>query len=208
MLIFPDLFGEAELLEFTEKDYAALEGVLDATLSKHLLRYLQNSDANPTLVATIKDCLGKTIESYTFHYVLREKGILELIGSLSPENLLATNADYNDIKDKLTFLDKNLYKLRIEIPARTKTAYEDFIDSMRAVLLRMDDKGIEPSFPNVLERIEVNKFVFYVPNARNHPTGCNIVNSKKRQWIMCLRGLEFKEYCDSKGINYIDRRNF
>ena len=208
MIVFPDLLGDIELAEFNESDYSALGCVLDSTLAKHLKRYMENPEANQLVVENLRKYLGDTIESYTLHYVLRDKGILELITKLTPETLLTTGADYTYIKEQLKFLEDNKYKLLVEIPARSKTAYESFLSTIRGVLSRMHEKGVKPTYDNILQRIEVNKYVFYVPSAKSKPTGCNIVNSRSRQWTTCLRGLEFKEYCDSRGINYLQRRSF
>lgn len=208
MIVFPDLLGDSELEEFNENDYRALGRVLDSTLAKYLKRYMENPEANKKVVEDLSNYLGDIIESYTFHYTLRDKGILDLIGKLTPETLLTTGANYITIKEQLKFLDDNKGKLLVEIPARSKTAYDEFLSTIRGVLLRMKDKSKEPTYDNLLKRIEVNKHVFYVPGAKSKPTGCNIVNSKKRQWTTCLRGLEFKEYCDSRGINYLQRRSF
>lgn len=208
MDIFPNLIGEAEFALFTEQDYLALSGVLNDTLAKYIKDYIENPEANPEVVSAIVSNIGHLVDSLTFHYVLIDKGIIELIGKLSPETLVSSNADFDTIKEKLKFLEDNIGKLRVTITARSKAAYDSFRTSISGVLARQKEAGIEPSYPNLLERIEGNKFAFYVPNDKGHPTGTAVVNSRRRVWVMCLRGLEYKEYCDNHGINYIKRRLF
>ena len=215
MVIFPEILGEAELAEFTERDFEALKRVLDPTLARHLSRYATNPESDVTVVSNVIKYLGSTIESYTLHYTLREKGILDLIVKLTPETLLGSpdnafsnSMDYSTIKEQLTFLDNNKHKMLMEFPIRTRDAYEDFLASVTRVTTEMRAKGKATTFADIPKRIQVNKAVFYVPNAKSISTGCGIINSRRRQWITCLRGLEFKEYCDSKGLNYVQRRNF
>jgi len=208
MDIFPNLLGENELKFFNESDFMSLTCVLDDTLAKHIKDYINNPLANTEIISSLDEKFTKTIDSLTFHYTLQEMGIIDLIGRLSPETLLNTNADFGDIKTKLTFLEDNIDKLRVTIPARTKAAYEDFCATMRRVLQRQQEAGVQPTYPDIMKRIEANKFAFYVPNDKGHHTGTAIVNARRRQWMMCLRGLQYKEYCDNKGLNYIKRRLF
>ena len=208
MDIFPSLLGEAEFELFTEQDYLALSGVLNDTLAKYIKEYLENPAAKPEVVAAIQKNIGPLINSLTFHYVLFDKGIIDLISKLSPENLVNSSADFEDIKEKLKFLEDNIGNLRVTISARPKSAYQSFITSVKGVLDRQKLSGITPTYPDILARIEGNKFAFYVPNDKGHPTGTQVVNSRRRVWMMCLRGLEYKEYCDNHNVNYIKRRLF
>lgn len=208
MDILPNILGENEFMFFDEADYICFSGVLDDSLAKLITSYMNNPEAKPEIVAAIKDNLGPVLESLTFHFTLSEMGILDLISHLSPQTLISSNADFDTIKEKLTFLETNVDKLRVNIQARPKSAYESFTSMLARVLAKQKAAGVEPTYPDILSRVQGNKFAFYVPNAKGHPTGTAIVNAKRIPWTICLRGLEYKEYCDNNNINYITRRLF
>lgn len=208
MIIFPEVLGEAELSVFEEKDFNSLSQVLDDTLAKYIKNYIENPEANQDVVKRIQDNIGDLVTSLTLHQVLQDKGIVSLVLSLSPENLLSSGADLRDIKEKLQFLEKYVDKVRTTIAPRSKSAYTDFVVTMRGVVNRMSSLGIPTTFNDVIKRIESNKFMFYIPNDKGHTTGVNIINSKRRQWTLCLRGLEYYEYCEEHGIDYVKRRLF
>lgn len=208
MDVFPGLIGETEFANFIPEDYVALGYVLDDVLAKYLRDYISNSDADDEIVSNISKYIGPVIESLTFHYTLKEMGITDMISRLSPENLISANVDHKDIQEKLKFLEDNIHKLRTVIDSRSKTQFENFMSAMRALDARMRSQGITPTYYNWIDGIISNKFLFYVPNDKGHTTGTGVITSRRRQWTMCLRGLEFKEYCDAKNIPYITRRAF
>lgn len=208
MVIFPEILGEAELSMFNQNDFQALVLVLDDTLAKYLKDYIENPEADNTVVQLVKDNIGDTITSLTLHQVLYDKGMITLLSSLSPESMLYSGADLQDIKEKLEFLEENVDKVRTIINPRPKYAYESFLTSMKSLTIRMREAGVTPTFDKLVERIQSNKFMFYVPNDKGHSTGVNIINSKRRIWTMCLRGLEYDEYCKEHNLDYIKRRVF
>ena len=208
MDILPNLLGEAEFRFFTEQDYLALSDILDDSLALWIKRYVENPDADAKVVEDIREHMWSLVESLTFHFKLQEMGMVELIRGLSPENIVQSGIDEESVIKKLKFLEDNIGKLRTVISPRTKTMYENFIASIKGVLSRMSLEGATPTYPDIIKRIESNKFVFYVPNDKGHNTGMNLINSRKKAWTMCLRGLEYKQYCDNAGINYIVRRLF
>ena len=208
MDIFPELIGEKEFEYFNAATYTALSEILNDTLAKYLKDYITNPAANVEIVSDIQKYLGEQVESLTFHYVLQDRGIIDLVGHLTPETLIKSDVNREEIKNQLLFLESNINKLRTVIPARTKKAYEAFMSCLSGTLETMRSEGIQPTYPNIIKRIESNKFVFYTPNDKGHTTGSNIINSRRKQWIMCLRGLQYTEYCDANGINYLKRRVF
>ncbi len=208
MVIIPEILGEAEFRFFNDTDFECLKDVLDDSLAKYLKTYFENPEANPEIVARIKEKIGDAVESLTMHYVLQEKGIISLLASLSPETLMNSGTDLEEIRVKLKFLEDNIDKVRVTISARPKAAYDNFKTSISGVIHRMMLEGVETTFPEVLARLDSNRFLFYVPNDKGHTTGVSIVNTKRRQWVMCLRGIEYKQYCDNNGIDYITRRYF
>lgn len=208
MFIFPDMLGEAEFKEFTASDYIALSKVLDDVLCNYLKSYCSNPEADPYIVDCIQNFLGSTVESMTLHYVLKERNIIDLVQHLSPVNLLDVQEDFPRILEDLRFLDANADKLILHISGRTKEAWDNFYTSMAAVISRMEAKGIPTSVPNLLKILEANRFVFYKPNDKGHSTYTDVVFKNRRQWTMCLRGIEYIQYCNDNNIDYSKRRLF
>lgn len=209
MDIFPGLLGETEFRMFTETDYACLHSVLDDTLAKYILDYMCSENADQEIVGSIQKNIGKIVESMTFHLQMRDKGIIDLLKGLSPESIVSLDADSaKDVREKLTFLEDNVDKVRLNIQPRSKKSWEDFYSAMQALHIRMLQSGIRPTYDDMLERLKSNSFIFYVPGDKGHSTGMGLINSRRNQWTICLRGLEYKDYCDSKNINYLERRVF
>ncbi len=208
MVIFPEVLGETEFSMFQQKEFEALSLVLDDTLAKYIKTYMENPEANPDTVESVKKNIGDLVTDLTLHQVLQERGITTLLASLSPESMLTSGADLKDIKEKLTFLEENVDRVRTVIMPRPKVAFEAFRSAMVSLCSRMKSEGVTPTFENIIARIDSNRFMFYVPNDKGHTTGVNIINSRRRYWTMCLRGLEYHEYCEQHGIDYIRRRVF
>lgn len=208
MDIIPNILGETEFREFTKSDYVILCGILDDQLAKYIKTYTENPEADQELVQVIKENLSETLDSLTLHFVLKEKGIIDLVDKLSPEALLLPSTDLNEIKESLTFLKENENKLRYSITPRTKAQFEEFSDMIDTVLRRLQSKGITPSYPNIPKKIQSNKFLFYIPNDKGHTTSCNVISSKSKQWNQCLKGIQFIDYCNQNNISPVDRRAF
>lgn len=208
MEIIPGILGEAEFAYFNENDYGNLRGVLNTALAGHLKSYLNTPNANPKVVADINKYLGDEIVGLTMHKVMQEKGITDMVTSLSPETLLTVIEEKPEIREQLTYLAENFDKLRVTIKPATKADYERFESSVLSVLQRMSADGIVPTFPDIRLRLDANKFIFYKSNGKLQSTGVGILNAKHQQWRLCLNGLLFKEYCDEKNINYVARRVF
>lgn len=208
MDIFPELLGENEFSCFNETDYVALNDVLNDVLAKCIKNYMSNPNANKAIVDAMQTHLGPTIESMTMHFVLEEKGILDLVRSLVPENLPSMDIDLDNLIEQLSFLESNSTKLMTSIPKRSRESWETFHERMKSLRARMLTAGVTPTYSDFIDRIEANKFVFYVPNAKAYSTGSQIVNMKRRQWIISLRGAEYMKYCSERNIPYVERRKF
>lgn len=209
MDIFPQLMSEKEFSLFTASTYMALKDVLDDLLADDLRAYMTNPDADPMIVESIQRFLGPTIESLTFHIVLKERGILEKLQYLLPQSILTIPAEDVEphIKD-LLFLEENSSKLMSTIPKRSKEAWDNFYAEMTKVVDIAESSGTQLSYPDLLANLQTNKFIFYQSNSKGHSTNSYMVNSRRREWTMCLKGLQFKTYCDDKNIPIINRRVF
>ena len=208
MDVFPDLIGENEFAFFDENTYKALSGVMDDLIASYLKDYCANSNARPEIVKSIRDNLGETIDKMTFHLVLHDRGIPDLVTHISPESILDMNVDRDTIYNDLKFLEDNIDNLIPNIAGRSKTDWETFRDELVRAMTRMSSAGVSPTYPDILGRVDANKFIFYVPNAKGHSTRTGVINSKRRQWTMCLRGIEYDRYCTEHNLSVSQRRVF
>lgn len=208
MDIFPKLIGEKEFLNFTDEDYAALSAVLDDVTAKYICDYCDNPNADKALVEKIRSHMQETLTSLTFHIELKNNGTVELVKSLSPESLPYADVDLNELIAKLSYLEANQDNIKSTIPGRTREAYERFVASMDMLVSRMKMDGIIPTYPDMVKRIQANKFLFYQSGEKEHTTGIGILNNKKRQWILALNGARWIQYCTEKGLSHSQRSAF
>lgn len=208
MDIFPSLLSDDCIKFFEPRDFVALGGVLNDYLAEYIKNYIMSDDGDAEVKAILIEHLGALVESLTFHYTIKNLGIIELINNIIPETILKAEVDLTAIQSHLKFIEDRQGMLRTFIPPRKRDKYDAFYNSIRCVLGRMQQAGVTPKYRDMLLRIESNKSTFYTPNDKGHSTGCGVVNSKYRQWVTCLRGLEYKQYCDNKKMDYISRRLF
>ena len=208
MDVIPGLLGEAEFREFTDTDYAIFGDILDDKLAKYIRDYINNPEADPEIVKSIKNNMGDLVKSLTLHFELQDRGIIKMLESLSPETITLPECDLDSIEESLEFLTNNSNILRYDIAPRTKESYSQFISMIEKVITRMQMNGVATTYPNLLKRIDSNKFVFYIPNDKGHTTSCGIVASKSKQWQSCLSGIKYLKYCNEHGIGVLNRRNF
>lgn len=208
MDVITNILGEKELSYFDNDDFGVFVGVMDDNIARSVKRYLGSAEANRQIVEHIRTHIGDRVESLTMHFTLQESGITQLLSTISPEVLLSAEVDIDDVYDKLKFLEQNVDKLLVTIPARPKSAYESFITCIESVIDRIIQAGDSPTYPEVVARVKANSFLFYKPNDKGHSTGTGIVNSRRNSWIQCLRGIEYTKYCDEHGVNAVDRRAF
>ena len=208
MEIIPGLLGEAEFLLFSEADYANLKNVLNDVLAIYICDYTKNPNADPVIVENINKYMDKALESFTMHLILEQRGIIDLLRTLAPNGLLLPNVNLDDIIDKLSYLYDNKEKILYYLPRRDKEHWTDFKQSIKDVLERQRANGVKPTFPDIMKRIEANKFIFYNPNVKDIKTNAQIVLSRHTLWLEELRGAQYLRYCNDKGITVRDRRAF
>lgn len=208
MDIFPQLIGEKEFRYLTPDDYGAIDGILDEVTAGYLLTYINHPAAENTIKSDIVRYLKPSIDSLTFHTKLKDEGYVDLVKNLNPESLAISDVDLDNLITKLSFLEENASKIKSTIPARTSQAYKDFYAAMSGVSTRMKISGIELTYPDMLDRIAANKFLFYTTGEKDHPTGVGILNSKRRQWTIALKGAKWLKYCKSRNISVAERSKF
>lgn len=209
MDVIPMLLGETEFKFMDSKDYQIFSGVLDDNLARYIVNYMKDPNADQTVVAKIKSNIGDDVESFTYHIVLRENGTIDLIRNLTPELLLSSDEAFiTDTFEKLSSLEENLHKLRAVIPARRKNEYTAFISMIQMLLAKIHASGSQPTYPDIINRIQSNSFVFYNPKIKDRSTGCGVVESRKYIWQVCLNGIRYEYYCRKHAIDLSKRMLF
>lgn len=208
MDVLEGLLSEVEFRLFNAGDYLALRDVLDGNIAEQLQRYLDKEGQDPLVVDSIKSFLGPDIEAMTLPKKLRDEGYVELISRMSPQVLIQAYQDPEYIKDvhrKLRFLEANYNRVASTYPERTMEKYQAFLNHMSIMLCR----ATEPlTYPDLIARIENNRYMFYAPRGAVQSTYLAPIMKRRRIWLQCLRGLDYKEYCDSRGISFEQRRLF
>lgn len=211
MDVINGILSESEFRLFSSEDYAALQNLLDDSLSDQILSYINKEGQDAFVLDNIKCFLLPTIEALTFPLKLHAEGYVEMVSKLSPQVLVSTVQDPEYLKDvhkKLRYLEANYDKVTSRTPTRTRAEYDTFKFRMEVLVTRAMVQNIELKYPDVVQRIEANRFVFYSPQDKGHSTMLGHITRRHREWTLCLRGLDFKEYCDIKGIPANLRRSF
>lgn len=205
LFVIPQLISEEDFLYFNEETYAALLPLLDDVLCKYLSDYMSNPEANQQVVDAIDKHYHSIIESYTLPAKLEEMGVFSLVATITPQAVVNLDIDRNEVIEKLSFLDKHCAKTISSVQPRTAANYHIFEQELEKVAMR---KPFVNENPNMLQMVKSNSFIFYMSHEKLRKTGMGLVNSRRRSWIVSLRGAEFLNYCESKNIPVNVRRLF
>lgn len=205
LFVIPQLLSEEDFSYFDEDTYNALLPLLDDVLCKYLADYMKNPEANPDVVETIDHYYHGIIESYTLPAKLEEMGVFSLVATITPQAVVNLDIDRNDVIQKLSFLDKHCTKTISSVQPRTAADFHLFEKELAKVAMR---KPYANANPNMLRMIQSNSFIFYMSHEKTRKTGMGLVNSRRRSWLVSLRGAEFLNYCENKNIPVNVRRMF
>lgn len=208
MDVIPELIEEAIIAEFSPADFENFSRVMNKALALELSEYMKNPEADSYVVDKISNFLGSTIELFTLDHIMEERGIYKLVQSLVPQNLASANVDLDKLIEELSFLEENASKLMLKLPTRSKHDWEAFYLSVKNAISAVLTKGGELERSNTLAILEANKFVFYVPLAKDVVTSAGIISKRNRQWNLSLKGAKFLKYCNEHNIGILDRRSF
>ena len=207
MVIIPAIMGEAELSLFTPEDFKVFKKLLNAPLCKYLKEYMESADANPDVVARLKEEVGPIVESYTLQYEFVPDGTVEMVNTLIPQNIVKSDGTLNTLIERLSKLKDREHLLVATIPARNSKDYKDFLVIVNSVLLKQSQLGITPTFPDVMKRLKANSYVFYTQHEKPQATGLGALIRQRNKWLISLRGAQYTKYCDENNIS-IEKRGF
>lgn len=208
MDILPKILGEKEFKHFTKSDYAALSSVLDDVTARYLQDYCANPNADKEVVTAIEENLSGSITSLTFHLELKKRGLIDLVQGLAPESLVYADVNLDELIEKLSYLEEHQGDIKSTIPGRCKDDFRRFEAAVSGVISRIYASGSTPTYPDIMERLSANKFLFYQTGEKEHTTGVGILNSKKRQWTLALNGAKWLKYCNERNLTHDMRSVF
>lgn len=216
MYVLPGILREEVVEYFDEDGFDAFRNVLDDILSSYVRQYMENPEANQSVVRLLQDKVGKTVKSLTLQKDCEERGILELVRGLTPASLSA-GIDLQDIIDKLSYLEDNFDYITTYIPVRTSSDYSAFYQAVkmagRRYLQYCENAGEDTGLLSIaiqkeLNCMSANSFIFASAHEKTRSTNLSVLVSRKRMWVMSLRGAEFQIECAKRNIPQSIRRNF
>lgn len=194
MEIVYDLITEDHLTHWNPDIFGTLCNLLDDTLALKFRRYFESTEANPEIQAMCRQYMGKTVESYTFHIVVQEMDLINLVREITPETILLTSEEYRaDVKEKLQFIKDNYDKLRANIPARKRTDWLEFSDMMA----HMPYATVE-----YMKNLSVNKAIFFGSHEVDRALPTRYLIKAKDKWMMALNAIKWGEYCKQNQMPY------
>ncbi len=208
MDVIPGILTERELRYFTDEDYHALAGVSAEIVCNHINNYIDDANSDPEIVNRLQTNMGSLLARYRLNKRVTDEDTIAYIDSLVPEALPQQSDEYQNVIDRLQFLEGNYTSIIVTIPPRKKPMYMDFLSSLLSVLDRMSKDEVSPTYGNLLQRIDANKFMFYVPNEKTRTTRMNRIISTRRKWTLALNGARYLQYCQENGIGAAERRRF
>lgn len=208
MDVISGILGETEFSYFTKDDFGTFTKVMDDTVANMVIKYMNDQAADKAVVGLIQENIGEVLRIRTLHKQLHAQGIPQLLTTISPETILTAEIDLDDVYKKLKTLDETSADILSYMPARSKDDFLSFKAMVQSVLVRIQQDGNKPTYPEIIKRIEANSFLFYRPNDRGHNTGVGIIGYSTQRWKQCLRGIEYDMYCHDHNISPIARRAF
>lgn len=208
MDIIPGILTDKEFKYFKESTYAALAAVSADILSNALNAYIDSPEADSDVVESLQEYMGSLLERYRLNKRVLDEDTISYIDSLVPETMASQDVDYTQIVEKLQFLEDSYTNLVISVAPRNRRLFDNFLKEILDVLICMHNKGVSPAYPDIMDRIKGNQFLFYSPNEKTRVTKVSRVVSARRRWTLTLNGAKYLLYCQEHGIGLQERRRF
>lgn len=180
-----DVLDEAFFLQASPECLLAFSKLIDDGVATLLQRYLETVDVDHPVAQVINNYLGEAMRTATFHLVIKERKLHDLVAKLNLESVADMQVGRAEMRKQLEYLQDNFPYIRARIEPPTK---EDFVHFQKTA-------------PNGYDRIiAANSLMFYQPRATARMTG---VGNILRRWSECeiaLKGLQYRDYCDTKGF--------
>ncbi len=208
MDIIPGLLTETEFRFFDSDTYEALTAVASDIVCDQINQYIDSPDADSAIVDALEAHMGDILSRFRLNKRIIDEKVIDYIDSLVPETLAQQDVDYQQIIDKLQFLEDNYTSIVINVTPSKKQDYENFVSAIFKVTCSMRSQGVNTTYPDLVSAIEDNKFIFYTPGQKTRTTKVNRVLSTRRKWTMALNGSRYLLYCQEHDIDAAERRRF
>lgn len=218
------MFKEIEIACFNEEFIEAFTQLLDDKLSLRVKQFIDSVlesdlvnnrhvelvDLIVTNVEMMRDIMGQTIATNTFHTEAHDRGVVKTLTSLNIVTIqMNTSIDREELLTDVTWLLDNQDLWQGEIKPRSKEAFEVFmyeVDQLKTRALSMyimlknsTDMDFEYN-PLLKEAIKENKAIFYQrENARN--TGMYYIIRERPEIEKLHHWLEYNKLCDDRRVS-------
>lgn len=196
MDVLKNILSEADVMYMSDATLISLGKLVDDKLAKRLKKYLDDSEGYYGVKNRIKELIGATIETALFHEVALERGIVDLVSKINLETLAFASIDIDKYIEELIWLKEHKSFIKSYIEPRRKTDFDDFVRGLRE--LEVPDEV--PHYKDVVKRVTANSMVFYSRNERPRATRIGILITMSDTWEMALKGLQYLQFCNKKGI--------
>jgi hypothetical protein len=206
MDIIDGVFGEAEFRAMPDAMMVSLGKLLDDKLSMRIKEYMNKPDSDKQLCERIQNLIGNKLELCTFHTIVLEKGLVDLVAKLALPTLVDSDVDLDNLEEQLTWLQEHKSSLKSIIEPRNTNDFNEFMEHVKEL-----EKNIMPSqreYGNLPARVKANKQSFCAANEKARATRIGLLVSHSQTWEIALSGAKFLKYCKSRGIDGWLRREF
>ena len=208
MDIIQNIFAEEDLQYMPDSMLEALSNLLDETLGKCFLEYLDNESADNACKERIRQCMGKGIEASTFHTLVLSSGVRDVVAGISVETLAYQNRDLDYLIETLKWVKANRTKMVSAIEPRKREDFIRFINECKSYDYNVELQHLPVKYPNVAERIQVNKKLFYQSNEKPKPTRIGLIIKRDKDCDIALKGAEYLKYCSEHSVTGYRRTEF
>lgn len=178
------VLDEKFFLEASPNCLAALARLVDDALAKRFQSYLEQA-GDSEAAKVIQQHLGDAIKASTFHLQLIERGSVKVVDKIDLSTVGRMRFNQQEVIEELTFLRDNMKYIRSYIQPRKKSDYEAFVASLPA---------------GYKSRVVANRVMFFQPHARARATGVGNIIRKREEWMVALKGLQFRDYFARAGF--------
>lgn len=208
MDILQNIIAEEDVQYMPESLLTTFGNVLDESLGKCFLQYLQNPEADQSVVAKIKECMEDKIDAVTFHTYVLESGVRDTVGSLQLETLPYQPVNLDHIIDTMAWVRENRGRMTAFIEPRTTAKFKSLITACKKYDDMVQAYGYPVKYENLTERVQVNKKLFYRPQEKPSPTRIGLIIKRERDCDIAYKGATYLKYCSENRILGYRRTEF
>jgi hypothetical protein len=213
LYLFKGIFEEAELLVAGETFFARLGQLMDDKMADRVQNFWDRCDESEALktrghvimdrlresVEMSKKILGETVFTNRFPTLVREKGLVEKLSTVTPTLLRYYSDDLKDLQALVKWFTDHRKYWRRSYEARTSDNYKAFLEEVQRMekeVLRIAN-SIDLSTVHITpmlrlsDRVRDNREFFYTPHEKNRTTGLYDLITKGFAWDLIQHGIDY-----------------